>query len=95
MKEQQKNKNKLVKKNTKPITITKVLSRNFIMDFVSKFQNMLGLNLTAYEKMIQEGISQIQKELKQKQKKMGWFRYEISELSNGAIAIMFYGVEEE
>jgi len=80
---------------TKQITITKVVSRNFIMDFVAKFQNTVGLNLTSYEIMVQKGISQIEEELKQRQTKLKWFRYEISQLSNGAMAIMFYGEEEK
>jgi hypothetical protein len=75
----------------KQITITKVVSRNFIMDFVARFQNIVGLNLTGYEQMIQKGISQIEDELKLKNIKTTWFRYETTQLTNGAIAIMFYG----
>ena len=77
------------------IIITKVVSRNFIIDFIAKFQNMVGLNLTGYEVMIQKGISQIEEEIKKKQIRCKWFRYEISQLSNGAMVIMFYaeGVE--
>jgi len=45
------------------INITKVVSRNFIMDFVAKFQNLIGLNLTSYEKMVDRGIKQVQEEL--------------------------------
>ena len=65
------------------------------MDFVSKFQNIVGLNLTSYEKMIQKGIFQIEEEVKKRQTKLKWFRYEISQLSNGAMAIMFYGEVKE
>lgn len=73
------------------ITITRVVTRNFIEDFVAKFQNLVGLNLTSYEKMIQKGVKEIQEELKEKNVKISWFRYEISQLNNGAMAIMFYG----
>jgi len=73
------------------ITITKVVTKNFIMDFVAKFQNMIGVNLTSYENMIQNGITQIQDELKKDKIKLKWYRYEISQLSNGAMAIMLYG----
>ena len=52
------------------ITITKVVSRNFIQDFIAKFQNLVGLNLTSYEKMIQKGIEQIEKELLNKKNKL-------------------------
>lgn len=56
---------------TKQITITKVVSRNFIMDFVSKFQNMVGLNLTSYEKMIKTKL----KEWLKKQHKENYEKY--------------------
>lgn len=73
------------------ITIQKVVSRNFILDFVTKIQNLLGMNLVTYENMIKKGINQVQAELKEKNIKMKWYRYEITQLTNGAIAIMFYG----
>ena len=73
------------------ITIQKVVTRNFILDFVTTIQNMLGLNLTVYEKMIQKGMNQIQEELKAKKIKFKWYRYEISQLTNGALAIIIYG----
>ena len=72
----------------KPITITKVVSRNFVMDMVSSFQNMIGANLTSYEKMVDKGMAQIQKELNVK---LDWYRYEITQLTNGAISITLYG----
>jgi len=76
------------------INITKVVSRNFIMDFIAKFQNLVGLNLTSYEKMVDRGIKQIQEELASKNIKLKWYRYEITQLTNGAIAIMLYGDEQ-
>lgn len=77
------------------VTITKVVSRNFIQDFIAKFQNIVGLNLTSYETMVQKGVEQIKQELGKRNIKIKWFRYEISQLSNGAMAIMFYGEVEE
>ena len=76
------------------INIQKVVSRNFILDIVAKLQNLVGLNLTSYEKMIDKGIQQIQEELKEKKIKVKWYRYEISQLTNGAVAIIFYGDEK-
>ena len=73
------------------ITIQKVVSRNFIFDFITSIQNLLGINLTKYEDMIDKGIMQIQKELKDEGIEMLWYRYEITQLTNGAVAIMFYG----
>ena len=73
------------------VTIVKVVSRNFFLDFVSKFQNMVGLNLTSYEKMIQKAVNEIQQEIKEKKIKLKWFRYETSQLTNGAMSVMLYG----
>ncbi len=38
------------------ITITKVVTRNFILDIVAQIQNLVGMNLTSYEKMVDRGI---------------------------------------
>lgn len=75
------------------ITIVKVVTRNMIMDMVAKFQNLVGMNLTSYEKMIDKGIEQVQEELKKKKIKLKWYRYETTQLTNGAMSIMFYGDE--
>jgi len=77
------------KKMNNPITITKVVTRNFVMDLVSSVQNFFGLNLTSYEKMVNRGMEQIKKEIKDK--KLEWYRYEITQLTNGALSITFYG----
>jgi len=73
------------------ITITKVVTRNIIMDFVSNIQNILGMNLKSYEDMIDKGIKEIEDELEEKKIKLKWFRYEMNQLTNGAMAIMLYG----
>ncbi len=64
------------------------------MDFVARIQNFLGMNLKTYEKMIDKGIQQVKDELREKKIKLKWYRYEISQLTNGAIAIMMYGDEK-
>jgi len=73
----------------KQITITKVVSRNFILDIVASFQNFFGMNLTSYEKMINRGMDQIKEELGDKN--LNWYRYEITQLTNGAVSITLYG----
>jgi uncharacterized protein YbjQ (UPF0145 family) len=75
----------------KPITITRVVSKNFLVDFIASFQNMIGTNLTGYEKMVQKGTKQIQEELEEKNIILKWYRYEITQLTNGAVSITLYG----
>ena len=79
---------------TNTITITKVVSRNFIMDIVSSFQNMIGTNLTSYEKMIDRGMKQISDQLEKDKIKLKWYRYEITQLTSGAVSITLYGDQE-
>ena len=78
----------------KPITITKVVTRNFIMDIVSSMQNFFGMNLTSYERMVGKAMQQIRDELDSKNIKLDWYRYEITELTNGAVSITLYGDEK-
>ena len=75
----------------KQYTTTKVVSRDFITDFIASFQNMIGANLTGYEKMVNKGMKQIQKELEENNIKLKWYRYEITQLTNGAVSITLYG----
>ncbi len=74
------------------IHINKTVTRNFIIDIVANLQNFFGLNLTGYEKMVDKAMKQIKEELEGK--KLSWFRYEITQLSNGALSITFYGEEQ-
>lgn len=71
------------------IHINKTVTRNIIMDIVSNVQNFFGMNLTSYEKMVDKAMSQIEEEIKNKN--MSWFRYEITQLGNGALSITMYG----
>lgn len=73
----------------KPIHVNKTVTRNFIMDIIANVQNMFGMNLTSYEKMVDKGMKQIQEELKDIN--LAWFRYEITQLGNGALSITLYG----
>lgn len=73
------------------ITITKVVSSNIIMDLVAKFQNIIGRNLTTYEKMTYKAMEQIQQKLTEQDISLSWYRYEITQLTNGALCVTLYG----
>ena len=75
----------------KQITITKVVTKNFIMDMIASMQNFFGMNLTTYEKMVEKGMKQIRDELEQKDIQLTWYRFEITQLTNGAVSITLYG----
>ena len=78
----------MAKKN---VVISKVVSKNFLSDFLARFQNMVGNNLIPYENMISKGVFEIEEELKSRNIVLLWYRYEITQLTNGAIVIMLYG----
>ncbi len=75
----------------KQYTITKVVSRDFITDFIASFQNLVGANLTGYEKMVNKGMKQIQDKIHEDDIRLSWYRYEITQLTNGAVSITLYG----
>jgi len=52
---------------------------------------MVGFNLTGYEKMVQKGMAQIEEELESREIKLSWYRYEITQLTSGAVSITLYG----
>ncbi len=79
----------------KNITITKVVTKNFIWDIIASMQNFLGMNLTSYEKMVDKAMNQIEIELVSKEIDLKWYRYEIAQLTNGALSITLYGDKNE
>lgn len=73
----------------KQIHINRTVTRNFIMDIISNMQNFFGMNLTSYEKMVNNAMNQIEERVKDI--KLEWFRYEITQLGAGALSITMYG----
>lgn len=69
----------------------KVVSKDIFADILAKFQNMFGHNLSSYERMINKAMKQIEDELKSENIDLDWYRYEISQLTTGAMAVMIYG----
>jgi len=75
----------------KNIRIIKVVTKNFVHDFIAQIQNTFGSNLTSYEKMVETAMVQIDDDLKEKGIKLDWYRYEITQLTNGAVVVLLYG----
>lgn len=76
----------------KTIVTTRVYTRNFIDDFISKIRNLVGARLIAYEQMIQKAAEEAIKEAKEKGAKE--VKVQITEFSNEAICILIYGEAE-
>ena len=65
------------------------------MDIIVRWQNIFGLNLKSYEGMIDKGMRQIKEEIEEQELEFEWYRYEITQLTNGAMAILLYGDEKD
>ncbi len=75
----------------KNITKVRVMTRNFIVDIIGSVKNFLGMRINQYEELITKGQKEIWDELKKEKIHLKWHRYEISQLTNGAMIIMLYG----
>ena len=65
---------------------TKVVSKNFFIDWVQSIRNMLGYELTGYSNIIDDTIEDLKPVLPLK-----YFRVSCNQLTNGAIMITVYG----
>lgn len=79
----------------KQFHINKTVTRNFFLDMMASLQNMFGMNLTSYEKMVDKAMSAIKEESDSRGINPAWYRYEITQLVSGALSITFYGEEKE
>ena len=79
----------------KTITKVKVVSKNIFLDFTSRIRNILGKNLPAYEDMLKKAKIDIWNEIEKEELTVKWYRYEITELTNGALMVLLYGECEE
>lgn len=73
------------------IHITRVVTRNFVVDWWTGIQNLFGSNLKQYEDMVQKAYDQIDDEIRENELDLIWYRYELTQLTNGAIVVSLYG----
>ena len=73
------------------ITKVRVVTRGLVIDILAKVKNAFGMRLNKYEDMISKAKEEIWEELKKEKVTLKWFRYEMSQLTNGAMVIMLYG----
>ncbi len=68
-----------------------VKSRHFLSDTFQGFRNMIGMNLVAYEKMIQEAIEEVLHKLISENPDVYDIKFTTSQVTNGACEIIAYG----
>ena len=80
--------------SNKTITKVRVVTRFFVTDIIASIKNALGMRITQYEDMILKTQAEMWEELAKEKISLKWHRYEISQLTNGAMVIMLYGERE-
>jgi len=76
--------------NTEHFSVTRVATKNLIVDSFQGLRNLLGLRLRGYESMISKHISELIYETKLEYD-IKWYRLSINPLTNGSVMITLYG----
>lgn len=79
----------------KTFQLTRVVTRNFAIDFIQRIKDFFGKRLTGYESMVNMAVEEMIQEIEQKGKIL-WFRMMVDELiTSGGVGITIYGVYED
>ena len=71
-------------------SITRVVTRDIIVDFFQIVRNLFGMRLTGYEEVISRNIMELIKEAEKKYS-IKWWRMSINPLNHSSIMITIYG----
>ncbi len=74
------------------VWVTRVISRNFVSDFIAKAINVLGGRLKTYEKMLDNSLKMVVDEFYKKYPNAVQIRIEFTEFTSGALAVIVHGV---
>jgi len=77
-------------KELKKFTITRVSTKNIVIDSFQGIRNFFGLRLRGYEKMLNKYLKEVIKEMELKYD-VKWFRLSVNPLTTGAAMITVYG----
>jgi hypothetical protein len=78
----------------KKFSITKVYTKNIIIDSFQRIRNIFGLRLRGYEKMINRATDALLEEANTKYPKIKWWRLTINPLTKGSVMLTIYGEHE-
>ena len=68
-----------------------VKTKHFLADFFQWIRNMLGMNLIAYESMIEDAIEEALQKLYKKFPKVYDVKFTTTQVINGACEVIVYG----
>ena len=77
------------------VFITRVISKNFITDFVQQMRNIVGGRMKSYEKMLDVEIKDAFEELYKVYPSVFNTNFRIQQFTQGAMAIIVYGDLDE
>ncbi len=76
----------------KIVWITRIISKNFMTDFVAHAKNILGGRLKSYENMLNNSLTEVVDEFYSTYPQAKQVRIEFTEFTQGALAIIVHGV---
>ena len=71
-------------------SITRVVTRDVITDFLQIVRNLLGMRLSGYEEVISKNINELIKEAEKKYS-VAWWRLSVNPLTHSSVMITIYG----
>ena len=74
----------------KRFSITRVVTRDVVTDFLQIIRNLFGMRLIGYEEIISKNINELIKEAEKKYK-IKWWRLSVNPLTHSSIMITIYG----
>lgn len=83
--------NKLSKQKVRMVFAVVVKTKHFLSDIFQNVKNMVGMNLTAYEKMIEDALGEAYNKLLTKYPEVYDIKFTTSQVSDGACEIICYG----
>ena len=83
-------------KRTRVVFAVVVKTKHMLSDYIQSLRDMVGMNLIAYEKMIEDALGESYMKLTKKYPKVYDGRFTTSQVKNGACEIICYGkIDEE
>ena len=68
-----------------------VKTKHFLSDFLQGFKNAVGMNLTAYEEMIEDALGEAYMKLTKKYPRVYDIKFTTLQVTDGACEIICYG----
>lgn len=75
----------------KKFSLTRVYTKNIVVDSFQGIRNLFGLRLRGYERMINQATDEVINLAEKEYGEMKWYRLTINPIAKGAVMITIYG----